>query len=211
MKISEYFWRVGKFLVILHPNLLSTESMTKNIIIKTLAFFAITLYPLMSASQVYYNGEKLGTSRIQGGKVGNLAGAYFTIGLAPATYAKVIEGESAEMKITEKRPTFVVKFESKRDSIFADKDNMNELLLVALHEKSNSRRLRTGKYGLVAGVQTDIAQKDVIPVSIEEDEEVENIFTVRPKEELKEGEYAFYYIGKNITQNKVYDFTIKKK
>ena len=183
----------------------------KNIITKKLVILAITMYPLVSDSQVYYNGEKLGTSRIQGGKVGNIAGAYFTLGLAPANYAKVIEGESAEVAISEKRPTFVIKFESKRDSIFANKDNMTGLLLVALHTKSNSRRLRTGKYGLVAGVQTDIAQKDVIPVSIEEDEEVDNVFTVKPKDDLKPGEYAFYYIGKGITQQKVYDFTIKKK
>ena len=162
-------------------------------------------------AQVYYNGEKLGTSRIQGSKVWNLLGAYVTASLSPATYAKVIEGEHAEMTISEKKPSFVIRFESKKDSVYASSKNMAGIVLVELHKKNDSRRLRTGKYGIVAGVQTNIAQKDVRPVSIEEDEEDDNVFIIRPKSELDNGEYAFYYIGGDITQMKVYDFRIKGK
>lgn len=161
-------------------------------------------------SQVYYNGEKLSTSRLQGNKVGNIFGAYITVGLAPANSSKVVEGESADMVINETKPVFTIKFESKRDSIYAKSENMNSIVLVKLHKKSNSRRLRTGKYGLAAGVQTGIAQKDVIPVSIEEDEEEDGVFSIKPKEELEKGEYAFYYLGKDLNQTKVYDFSIKK-
>lgn len=46
---------------------------------------------------------------------------------------------------------------------------------------------------------------------IEENEEEDGVFTVKPKEGLEDGEYAFYYFGKDIKQSKVYDFCIKKK
>lgn len=171
----------------------------------------LTVCVIAADAQVYYNGEKLGTSRLQGNKVGNLFGAYITVGLAPANSAKVVEGETAETVITENKPVFTIRFESKKDSIFSNSANIDGFVLMKLHEKNNSRRLRTGKYGIVAGVQTGVAQKDVVPISIEENEEEDGVFTIKPKEELEKGEYAFYYIGKDIKQPKVYDFCIKKK
>lgn len=162
-------------------------------------------------AQVYYNGEKLGTSRLQGNKVGNLFAASITASLAPANMAKVVEGETAETVITEKKPVFTIRFESKRDSVFANSANIDGIVLMKLHEKNNSRRLRTGKVGIAAGIQTGVAQKDVIPISIEEDENEEGVFIVKPREELEKGEYAFYFVGKDVHLSKVYDFCIKKK
>ena len=54
------------------------------------------------------------------------------------------------------------------------------------------------------------SEKELIPISIEEDENEENTFIVKPKEELKKGEYAFYYIKDDIEPNNVYDFQISK-
>jgi hypothetical protein len=88
--------------------------------------------------------------------------------------------------------------------------NMEYIVLVSLQQKGSSRRLRVGKYGLVAGIQTNISEKELIPISIEEDENEENTFIVKPKEELKKGEYAFYYIKDDIEPNNVYDFQISK-
>lgn len=162
-------------------------------------------------SQVYYNGEKLYSSRITGKKVGNLLGAYVTAGISSAKQSLMIEGETSETAITEKRPTFRFKFGDSKDSIFMDRGNMDKVILVKLYPKKKARQLRIGKYGLTAGVQTSVGIEDMIPLRVEEDENNSDMFVVRPKEELEDGEYAFYYSDKNIArrENKVYDFSIK--
>ena len=160
-------------------------------------------------AQVYYNGKKLGTSRIQGERIGNLLGAYVTIGLSPANTSKVIEGKQAELVIKDKRPQFIIKFESKNDRIYMKSENIEYIVLVSLQKKSSSRRLRTGKYGLIAGIQTNISEKEFVPISIEESEENSGTYLVKPKEKLKKGEYAFYYIRDDIEPKNVYDFCVK--
>lgn len=176
--------------------------------------FFFLLFMLMVSShtvnaQIYYNGEKLKTSRIQGERIGNLLGAYVTVGLSPANTSKVIEGKHAEFIIKEKRPQFVVKFESKNDRIYMKNENMEYIVLVSLQKKGSSRRLRTGKYGLVAGIQTNISEKEIVPISIEESEDETNAYIVMPKEDLKKGEYAFYYIRGDVEPKNVYDFSVK--
>ena len=52
-----------------------------------------------STPGIYYNNERVGYSRIIGKNVGNIAGAYFTLGLSSAKSNKVIEGETAELEI----------------------------------------------------------------------------------------------------------------
>ena len=171
--------------------------------------FLLVLIPNILDAQVYYNGEKLGTSRIQGERIGNLFGAFMTIGLSPANTSKIIEGKQAELVIKDKRPLFVIKFESKNDHIYMKSENMEYIVLTSLQKKGSSRRLRTGKYGLIAGIQTNISEKEIIPISIEESEEENGVFLVKPKEELKKGEDAFYYIRDDIEPKNVYDFSVK--
>ena len=113
------------------------------------------------------------------------------------------------MVIKEKRPQFIIKFESKNDRIYSKSENMEYIVLVSLQKKGSSRRLRTGKYGLIAGIQTNISEKEIIPISIEESEEEIGKFLVKPKEDLKKGEYAFYYIRDDIETKNVYDFCVK--
>lgn len=177
---------------------------------KIISLLALLLIAFSAYAQVFYNGNKLGTSRLQGNKVGNLFVASVTASLAPANTSKVVEGETAETVITESKPVFIVRFESKRDSVFANSENIDAIVLMKLHVKKNSRRLRTGKFGIAAGVQTGVAQKDLIPISIEEDENEDRVFIVKPKIELEKGEYAFYFVGKDIRLSKVYDFAIKR-
>ena len=178
---------------------------------KKLSLLLLTLLFSISAnSQIYYKDEKLGTSRIQGTRFGNLLGAYVTVGLSPANQSKVIEGKKADTKIFDSKPQFTIKFESKKDQVYMNSKNMEYIVLVSWQQKGSARRLRVGKYGLVAGIQTNISEKELIPISIEEDENEENTFIVKPKEELKKGEYAFYYIKDDIEPNNVYDFQISK-
>ena len=174
-----------------------------------LILFILMIIPQMGDAQVYYNGEKLGTSRIQGERIGNLLGAYVTVGLSPANTSKIIEGKRAELVIQERRPLFVIKFESKNDRIYMNSDNMEYIVLTSLQKKGSSRRLRTGKYGLIAGIQTNISEKEIIPISIEESENENGSYLVKPKEDLEKGEYAFYYIKGDIEPKNVYDFSVK--
>lgn len=161
---------------------------------------------------IYYNNERVGYSRIIGKNVGNIAGAYFTLGLSSAKSNTVIEGETAELEIEEQKPEFIIVFGEDKQTgyIFSDEKHMDEILLIQLHEKKNKRNLRTGKYGLT-GVKTGVDEKDVIPLSIERVED--NKYKVHPKKKLGKGEYCFYYIGKpqneEHTFNGVFDFSIK--
>lgn len=163
---------------------------------------------------IYYNSDKIGYSRIVGKKVGNIAGAYFTLGLSAANSNKVIEGESAETKIKETKPVFTVHFGDDQQTgyLFTNPANIDNILLLKLYKKKKSRNLRTGKYGLT-GVKTGVDEKDIQPLHIEKLDD--NSYQIYPREELEKGEYAFYYIG-DIPEGKdpfngVFDFSVKKK
>lgn len=54
---------------------------------------AITYAQDYDKTGIYYNDTKLDYSRIGGKKVGNIAGAYFTLGLSSAKASVIIEGE----------------------------------------------------------------------------------------------------------------------
>lgn len=161
---------------------------------------------------IHYNNEKIGYSRIIGKNVGNIAGAYFTLGLSSAKSNKIIEGNSAETKITDKNPEFVIIFgeDKQTEYIFSNARNVNNLLLIQMDEKKGKRELRTGKYGLT-GVKTGVNEEDVIPLAIERIED--NKVKVRPKTSLKKGQYCFYYIGDAPSEesafNGVFDFSIE--
>lgn len=178
--------------------------------ILTLIFFVISL---TASSQIYYNGEKLYSSRITGKKLGNLLGAYMTVGLSSAKQSLIVEGETSENVIKDKRPEFTFKFGNAKDSLFMDRANMDKNMLVKIYPKKRLRQLRIGKYGLVAGVQTNAGGNDAIALRVEEDEEHEGVFTVRPREDLDEGEYCFFYTDKEMVKNasKVYDFSIRRE
>ncbi len=172
---------------------------------KYLLLFVMAILPAMMSAQVFYNGQKLGTSRITGSKVGNVVGAYFTVGLSPANSSKIIEGASAETIIKESKPTFVIKFdENSKDSVFQNRNKIAGIVLLKLHPKGKIRKLFTGKYGLVAGVQTKVAEKDVVPISV--DDSADDII-IKPKVSLEKGEYAFYSI--DTVQTKIYDFSVE--
>lgn len=178
---------------------------------KILFVMLFALIAVGASAQIYHNGEKIGYSRIQGNKLGNLAGAYFTLGLSSAKSNKVVEGNTSGLDIKEKRPVFTIRFiESAKDSVFMEKDNVENLVLVKMHEKKNSRLIRTGKYGLAAGVQTGISADDIIPLNIDDSDDEKYTFTIKPKFDLENGEYGFVFIKDKKPSNKVYDFTIKK-
>lgn len=179
-------------------------------LILTLILFAASL---TANSQVYYKGEKLYTSRITGKKLGNLLGAYMTVGLSSAKQSLIIEGETSENIISEKRPEFMLKFGASKDSLFMDKANIDKIVLIKIYPKKRLRQLRIGKYGFVAGVQTNAVGNDAIALRVEENEESEGVFTIHPREELEDGEYCFFYTDKEMMKkaNKVYDFSIKCK
>lgn len=182
---------------------------------RILLFIAVFNFTIVMYSQqksgIYYNDKKLGYSRIIGKNVGNIAGAYFTFGLSSAKSNKVIEGETSCTEISDTQPSFIFVFGEDKltGEIFTNSRNMNNIVLLKLHDKKGKRNLRTGKYGL-SGVKTGIDEKDVLPINIEVLSD--SVLSVYPKNKLNKGEYCFYYIGDEIKENEfngVFDFTIK--
>lgn len=181
-----------------------------------LLLLIVCMFPLSLMAQgtgISYQNEKIGNSRVSGKRVGNIVGAYLTIGLSAANSNIVIEGENSDCVIDNSKPEFTFTFgeDKQTEYIFADSSNLDAIVLIKLHEKKGSRYLRTGKYGLIAGVQTGTDQKDVQPISVEKVDDKH--FKVTPKSRLAKGQYAFYYIGtvpdgKN-RYNGVFDFSIK--
>lgn len=176
--------------------------------------------PTPTASGIYYGGVKLGTSRITGERLGNLVGAYLTYGLSGAKRDMQIEGKTAEITIDEKRPVFSVVFaENSVPAVFQDPANADRLILVKLKQGKKERKLQNGSYGL-SGIESDVASKYIIPMKVEQVSAT--TFTFTPKEDLKKGEYGFYFkmpkLPKNDVENVpesskpyncVIDFTIK--
>lgn len=186
----------------------------------------LLLLPLISMTLLSFGQDKVGvyytnnskliqlsTSRITGSKVGNIAGAYFTLGLSAANNNKIVEGKESETVINDKSPVFKIVFGESRNIGYAlsSIDNIDNIVLVKLHKKGKSRNLRTGKYGLIAGVQSGLNDDDIIPISIDDIDDVTQLVT--PKEELKKGEYCFYYAGETPKGekefNSVFDFSVK--
>lgn len=172
------------------------------------------------AAGIYYEGAKIPSSRVLGEKLGNLVGAYFSFGLSAAKRDLQIEGKTSELTIHEKKPEFTIVFskEEQIDTVFTTEDFFDYLVLVRLKEGKN-RKLQNGSYGLT-GIQSTLSDKYIIALSVME--LGNGKYKVKPREELKKGEYAFYFniqLPTNETDkdgkpkmkpyNKVYDFTIR--
>lgn len=171
-------------------------------------------------SGIFYNGEKIGSSRITGQRLGNLAGAYFSFGLSGAKRDLQIEGRSAELTIEEKRPEFTIVFaENAMPAVFQNAANVDYLILVKLKQSKKERKLQNGSYGLT-GVESNVSSKYVIPMKVEQLSATTFKFT--PKEDLKKGEYGFYFNMPKLSEgeeanapesskpfNGVIDFNIK--
>lgn len=82
---------------------------------------------------IYYGDQKLGTSRITGQKLGNLVGAYLSMGLSGAKRDLTIEGKTAMTHLKDIRPEFTVVFSSDSTAfqeVFNDISNLDNLVLV---------------------------------------------------------------------------------
>ena len=154
---------------------------------------------------IYYKDLKLGYSRISGQKLGNLAGAYFSLGLSGAKRDLIIEGKMAELIITEKRPSFTVVFGDSTaiPAIFHDPTNFDYLVLVELKKGKHERKLQTGSYGLT-GVESNLSGKYLRSLKVEQISQ--SAFVITPKEDLKKGEYGIYF---NIPEPKDDDESTK--
>ena len=164
---------------------------------KYLFFFLVLIVVTCKAQDapgIYYNGKKLGYSRMVGKRVGNALGAYMTMGLTTVKINRVVEGATAELEVTEKKPEFKVVFGEKDFTtgfIFTDRENLNRLLLVKLSVKKKNRNLNVGKYGITK-IKTQTDEDNLVQLAIDQTDE--NTYTIHPREELEEGtEYCFYY------------------
>lgn len=182
----------------------------KNLIL-LLAVLSICLNINSQEIGIFYQGIKVGYSRIIGNNVGNIVGASLTLGISSAKSYKVIEGDMAELEINDSKPEFSVVFGEDKQTgyIFSDSKNMDDILLLKIHVKKGTRNLRSGKYGL-GGVQIGVDEKDIIPIAIEKVDDYK--YKVHPKKKLEKGEYCFYYVGKPKNEenifNGIFDFSV---
>ncbi len=170
---------------------------------------------------IYLGDTKLKTSRITGQRLGNLAGAYFTMGLSGAKRDLIIEGPSASTHIKDTKPEFKIVFSADSSAlqyVFNDPAYVENILLVRL-KKGKNRKMQNGSYGLT-GVESNLSDKYIIPLDVEQISETE--FTLTPREDLKKNEeYAFYFNIKEADEDSpepkktkpfsmVFDFAVDK-
>lgn len=74
---------------------------------KKFLLFLLVLFATISKAQdtpgLYYNGQKMSYSRMVGTRVGNAFGAVATGGLTTVKINRVVEGQTAELVVAEKK------------------------------------------------------------------------------------------------------------
>jgi len=154
--------------------------------------------PTDNSPGIYFNGNRMTYARITGQKLGNFVGAYFSLGLSGVKRDMRIEGKTSTLKITDKQPKFTIRFGygSTTEPYFNDEKYIKHIVLVKLKSGGKERKMQTGSYGL-SGVESSLSNKYVIAISVEPIGD--GTYTIIPREDLKEGEYCFYF---NIPKKK---------
>lgn len=142
-----------------------------------------------------------------------------TYGVKKTKYKAKVRGKSANLQTSDSSPIFYFVFnpEYKRSGATMaglfwgmPATSPAEFLLVEMQVKDNSRRAVLGEFGVWTGVSMGARDKDVREYSFEKIKP--GIYKVTPKENLKAGEYCFYF-GNNVTGigiagGKIFDFGV---
>ncbi len=133
-----------------------------------------------------YSGEKMGGFFKSG----------MTVGLAKVHYKVAVPGGQAALRIQELRPTFYFYFDVKAGSfgnsggIGGGPSNPDDFSLARLEEKKDHREVVVGQMGITGG-STGLRSKDTVPFDAQNVRPGE--YKVVPKEDLKPGEYCFFF------------------
>jgi len=116
------------------------------------------------------------------------------------THSKaILPGPRARMQIDERRPTFYFFFDvpnaglSSAGTVWGPATSANEFVLARLDVRKSTRELGVGERGNYTGVRTGV---DGNRIQLFDAEKLApGVYRVRPKEDLEDGEYCFFFAG----------------
>jgi len=162
---------------------------------------------------IYYVEDGSGKSRLirieptvyTQAKSGGFLASAMTYGIAKVKSKAVLSGSNAQHKIWSHRPTLYFYFDVQTSSLsnsgasyfyFNAATSPSEFLLARVGMKKNSRELVVGKsnaFGAQGGVEDSATRP------FDSEKVAPGIFKVRPRADLPDGEYAFFYGGNGPT------------
>ena len=132
-------------------------------------------------------------------------------GLAKAKYKMAIPGHQAKIRVQEQRPTFYFYFATAAGSMGQGPTNPSDFSLVKLDQKKNRREVVVGRAG-ITGVSSGVSSKD--SVAFDAQSIRPGVYKVVPKDDLKPGEYAFFFATSaqtmGLTGGKLFAFGIDR-
>jgi hypothetical protein len=144
-----------------------------------------------------------------GERTGGMFKMAMTGGIAKAKYKMSIPGREASLRVQEPRPTFYFYFATTAGAMGQGPTSPNDFSLVKLDKKKDRREVVVGRAGITgvsSGVSSDAA------VAFDAESVSAGIYKVVPKEDLKPGEYAFFFATSaqtmGLTGGKLFDFGI---
>lgn len=147
-------------------------------------------------------------------------GGPFSMGYATTTHTSYINNASSPNKVSKDEQVFIFQFDLDKNNIgfenwwFKTATSPNEFVLTRLTQinKKNQRELVTGTSSNFTGSsQMGIDTEDSIPFTIET--LGNGKYKVQPEEDLKPGEYCFFYQGSvplgGFNNQSIFDFTVQ--
>ncbi len=146
-----------------------------------------------------------------GEKTGGMFKMAMSGGLAKANYKMAIPGHQATIRVQEPRPTFYFYFSTNAGSMGQGPTNPSDFSLVKLDQKKDEREVIVGRAG-ITGISSGVSSKDDVP--FEADSVRAGVYKVVPKDDLKPGEYAFFFATSaqtmGLTGGKLFAFGIDR-
>jgi hypothetical protein len=138
-----------------------------------------------------------------GAKTGGVFTSGLTYGIKKAKWKAVIRGARANVRITERTPTFYFYFEQKHGTLsyagvpssaymFGGLSTPSQFTLVRLDPKKDHRELIMGQWSMY-GASSGTREKDVVEFDLEKVSP--GIYKVVPRNSLEPGEYCFFNTG----------------
>lgn len=150
------------------------------------------------------------------GQKTNTLGSALSYGLASSDIKSTISNSESDCKIKDDTPEFMFYFGSNSNDDLSNwwfyaASSPREFVLVRLDVKKKKREMKVGSVNIYSGSKIEIAERHLIPFSI--DETAPMVFKVYPKQPLEDGEYCFFYQGiipqGGYTNQSVFDFSIR--
>ncbi|HXH48545.1 MAG TPA: hypothetical protein VNM47_04155 [Terriglobia bacterium] len=146
-----------------------------------------------------------------GEKTGGMFKMAMSYGLAKANYKMAIPGHQATIRVQEPRPTFYFYFATAAGAMGQGPTNPSDFSLVKLDQKKDRREVIVGRAG-ITGISSGVSSKDAAAFDAESVRP--GVYKVVPKDDLKPGEYAFFFATSaqtmGLTGGKLFAFGIDR-